>query len=277
MEQEIQELQRIYQLIIDFFVNYSFQLLGALLIIMLGIWLGHRASKLVLNLCAKKSVDITFSQFLASVVKVLVIFIMVIVALGKVGISIGPFVAALGAISLGAGLALQSPLSNYGAGLNLVITRPFVVGDTITVQNVTGIVQEIKLACTLLTNEDGVSITIPNRHIIGEIIHNSSGNSLIETQVGISYDSDPDLAITLIREALGGAALDDDAMPAQIGIDAFGDSNILLTIRLWAATEKHFQVRYKVNALVYQTLKQANIKIAYPQHEIKLLNEATIS
>jgi small conductance mechanosensitive channel len=274
MDQEIQELQRIYQLVIDFFVNYSFQLLGALLIILLGIWLGHRASRLVLNLCAKKSVDITFSRFLANVVKILVIFMMVIVALGKVGISIGPFVAALGAISLGAGLALQSPLANYGAGLNLVLTRPFVVGDTISVQNITGIVEEIRLACTILNNEDGVKITIPNRHIIGEIIHNSNSNSLIETQVGIGHDSDPELAISLISKALDDAGLSNKDMPAQIGIDAFGDSNILLAVRLWAATDKHFQIRYQVNNLIYQTLKDAGIKIAYPHREIKLLKQA---
>ena len=270
MDDELQQLQRIYQILIDFFVNYSFQLLGALLIIVIGIWLGQRAAALTLALCEKKSLDITLSQFLSSVAKMLVIFIMVIIALGKIGISIGPFIAALGAVSLGAGLALQSPLSNYGAGLNLIITRPFVVGDTIRVQNVAGIVREIKLACTILTDEDGVEITIPNRHIIGEVIHNSHNNSLIELDVGISYQSDPDQAISLMQHALENIAADKKS-PLAIGINSFGNSNIVLAIRLWAATEKHFQIRYQANSLIYKTLKDANIKIDYPQHEVKML------
>lgn len=272
MDAELQQLERIYHLLTDFFVNYSFQLVGAFLIIILGVWLGQKASTLTLTLCEKKSLDITLSQFLASVAKLLVIFMMTIIALGKIGISIGPFIAALGAISLGAGLALQSPLSNYGAGLNLVITRPFLVGDTITVQNVTGIVRDIKLACTVLTNEDGVQITIPNRHIIGEVIHNSRSNSLIELEVGISYDSDPEQAIQLIRQALDQQCLTSEDTGALIGIDSFGDSNIVLAIRLWAATEKHFQIRYEVNSLIYGALKKAGIQIAYPQREIRMLD-----
>lgn len=272
MDDELKQLERIYQILIDFFVNYSFQLLGAVLIIILGIWIGQKVSGLVLRLCEKKSLDITLSHFLASTAKLLVIFMMLIIALGKIGISIGPFIAALGAISLGAGLALQSPLSNYGAGLNLIITRPFLVGDTIMVQGVAGVVREIKLAYTILSNEDGVKITIPNRHIIGEVIHNSQSNTLIELEVGISYCSDPEQAITLIRRALQPLEPDCITSTAQIGIDAFGDSNIVLAVRLWAATEQHFQIRYQANGLIYQALKEAGIEIAYPQREVKVLS-----
>ncbi len=271
MDDELKQLERIYQILIDFFVNYSFQLMGAVLIIILGIWIGSRVSGLVLRLCEKKSLDITLSHFLASTVKLLVIFMMLIIALGKIGINIGPFIAALGAVSLGAGLALQSPLSNYGAGLNLIITRPFVVGDTIMVQGVAGVVREIKLAYTVLSNEDGVKITIPNKHIIGEVIHNSQSNTLIELEVGISYHSDPEQAITVIRQALDQLEPDCTMSTSQIGIDAFGDSNITLAIRLWAETEKHFQIRYRANSLIYQALKEAGIEIAYPQREVKIL------
>jgi small conductance mechanosensitive channel len=96
--------------------------------------------------------------------------------MGKFGISIAPFIAALGALAFGASFALQGPLSNYGAGLMIIIARPFVVGDTITVKNVSGIVEEVTLATTILTTEDGEKITIPNKHIVGEILNNSFAN-----------------------------------------------------------------------------------------------------
>lgn len=126
-----------------------------------------------------------------------------IIALGKLGISVTPFVAAIGALSLGAGLALQGLLSNYGAGLYIIISRPFIVGDTIRVQDVTGLVKEVHLAFTMLADEDDVEITIPNRHIIGEILYNSHTDTLAEETVGITYDSDPNKAIAVIKQALG--------------------------------------------------------------------------
>jgi small conductance mechanosensitive channel len=239
---------------------------------MIGFWLGNRLAALILRLCERSNLDITLSKFLASVAKFLFVAVMIIIALGKIGISIGPFVAALGAISLGAGLAIQSPLSNYGAGLNLVITRPFVVGDTISVQGVTGIVEEIRLAYTLLTDEDGVQILIPNKHIIGEVIHNSQGNTLIELEIGVSYHADPVQAASLIKETITKAGLTSENMAVQVGIDTFGDSNINIAVRLWAPTDKHFQIRFRANSAIYQALKEANIEIAFPQREVRMLN-----
>lgn len=272
IDKEIEQLEAIYELLTQFLVTYSFQLVGALIIVIIGIWLGGRVAILIERSCAKRDLDVTLSRFFASTAKLLVIAIMLIIALGKIGVSIGPFVAALGAISLGAGLAIQSPLSNYGAGLNLILTRPFVVGDTITVQNVTGIVREIRLAYTILGNEDDVQITIPNRHIIGEIIHNSHADTLIELEVGISYNADPVAASKLIQQALASNQLMGSRDRPVVGIDQFGDNNIVLAIRLWAPSEKHYQIRYQANELVYATLKEANIEIAYPQREIKLLS-----
>lgn len=273
MDEEIRQLTAIYDAVVEFFVNYSFQLLGALIIVTIGFWLGSKVAGLVQRLCQRHNIDVTLTTFFASATKILVVTIMTVIALGKVGISIAPFVAALGAASLGAGLALQSPLSNYGAGLNIILTRPFVVGDTIRVRGVTGIVREVKLACTVLTDEDDVEITIPNKHIIGEVIHNSHGDTLIELEVGISYLSDPRQAIEHIRTALASLELTNDrSAEPEVGIDSFGDSNINLAVRLWAPTNQHYRMRHRANAAIYSALQQANIEIAYPQREVRMLS-----
>lgn len=273
MDDEIQQLTAIYNTVVEFFVNYSFQLLGALIIVTIGIWLGGRAGAIIERLCKRHNMDVTLAGFFASTTKILVITVMAVIALGKVGISIAPFVAALGAASLGVGLALQSPLSNYGAGLSIILTRPFVVGDTVTIQGVTGIVREVKLACTVLADEDEVLITIPNKHIIGEVIHNSHGDTLIELEVGISYQADPQQAIELIKTALGKFELQTTrSREPEVGIDSFGDSNINLAVRLWAPTHEHYRVRYRANGEIYNVLKAAEIEIAYPQREVRMLS-----
>ena len=272
MEEEIRQLTAIYDMVTEFIVNYSFQVLGALLIVLIGFWAGGKVAGLVTRLCSRHQLDPTLSRFFANLSKILVVAVMAIVALGKVGISIGPFVAALGAASLGAGLALQSPLSNYGAGLNLILTRPFVVGDTISINGISGIVREIKLAHTLLSDEDGVEIAVPNRHIIGEVIHNSRGCKLIELSVGISYQADADRAIALIRKTLAAMQIDGGEAEPEVGIDTFGDSTVNLAIRLWAPTEQHYRIRYRANGEIYRALKSENIEIAFPQREVRILS-----
>ena len=152
MEQELQQAQEIYNLIVEFMVNYSFQIVGAIIIVLLGMFVGKKVSDLIENLMIRKNIDVTLSHFAAGFVKILIVAMTAIIALGKIGISVTPFVAAIGAVSLGAGLALQGLLSNYGAGLSIIVARPFIVGDTISVQGVTGIVKEVKLAYTVLSN-----------------------------------------------------------------------------------------------------------------------------
>ena len=273
MEQEIQQAQAIYNLVTEFFVTYSFQILGALLIFVLGILVARKAGNIVMQLCERKELDVTLSRFAASTTKIAIVVMVAVIALGKIGISVTPFVAAIGALGLGAGLAMQGLLSNYGAGLNIILTRPFVVGDTIQVKGVAGLVKEVHLAYTLLADEDDVVISIPNKHIIGEIIHNSKADTLAEETVGISYASDPDKAIAVIRQALAETDKVNQERPPQVGIEDFADSSINIGIRFWAPTAHYFDTRYRANAAIYEALKAAEIDIPFPQREVRLLNQ----
>lgn len=273
MEKELQQAQEAYKLIIEFFITYSFQILGAIIILIIGIIVAKKISNIVLKICERKELDVTLSRFIASTSKIFIIVMVAIIALGKVGISVTPFVAAIGALSLGAGLAMQGLLSNYGAGLNIILARPFVVGDTIRVQNVIGQVKEVHLAYTLLNDEDDVEITIPNKHIVGEIISNSHSDTLAEETVGISYDNDPEEAISVIMNTLNTVENLSDARKPQVGIEDFADSSINIGIRFWAPTNHYFEARYRANALIYKALKEADITIPYPQREIRILSE----
>jgi len=273
MEQELQQAQEVYKLITEFFVTYSFQILGAIIIFAIGVFVAKKVSGIVLRLCERKELDVTLSHFIASTTKIIVIVMVAIIALGKVGISVTPFIAAIGALSLGAGLAMQGLLSNYGAGLNIILARPFVVGDTIRVKGVIGQVKEVRLAYTLLHDEDDVEITIPNKHIVGEVICNSHTDTLAEETLGVSYDSDTDKAIEAIKHALEKTDKVSKDRKPLVGIEDFADSSINIGIRFWAPTSHYFETRYRANAEIFAAVKAAGIDIPFPQREIRILNE----
>ncbi len=271
MEQELQTLQRFYDILMEFVVNYSFQVLGAILILLLAWFVAKWASAAVVRFFERHDIDVTLGKFTANMVRLLIMAAALIVALGKFGISIGPFVAAIGAISLSVGLALQGTLTNYGAGLGLILSRPFVVGDTVLVNDTYGVVEEIRLGYTTLRTEDEELITIPNKYMIGEILVNSFAYRVVETTVGIDYGDDPEKAIALIREVLAGfEALSQENAPL-VGIEKFGDFSIDIGVRYWAPTRKYFDTQYRVNLALYKAVREAGITIPYPRRDLYMI------
>jgi len=274
MQDEMQATQTVVNRVIDFFVNYSFQIVGAILILIVGVIVARAVASFLLKVLERKNFDITLSKFMAAAVKGTILTFAIIIALGKFGITIAPFVAALAAMAFGASFAIQGPLSNYGAGLTIIITRPFVVGNTISVAGVSGVVEEVKLGTTILTDEDGVRITIPNKHIVGEILHNSEERKIVEDIVRVSYDSDPEEAIKTIKETLDGFQEIAKDPPPQVGIQKFGDFSIDIGLRYWIPTRKYFQTLYKANLAVFIGLKEKDIQIAFPQRGIHIISKS---
>ncbi len=272
IENEVEQFKKIYDFLLEFIMNYSFQLIGALIVFCIGLFVAGKASKLVLKVLSKHNVDITLSTFLASLVRIVVIVMVVIICLGKLGISVTPFVAAIGAGALGAGLAFQGLLSNYAAGITIIITRPFVVGNTISVQGVMGIVEEITIGATYLIDADGVRITIPNKHIVGEVLHNSQEYKVVATSIGVAYGSDINSVLSVIEQTLSSIEEINKEPGAQIGVDEFADSAISIGIRFWVPTTQFFAIKYRANKAIYNALTEAGVVIPFPQREVRLLN-----
>jgi small conductance mechanosensitive channel len=271
VQQELEAIGQLYQTLIEFFVNYSFQVVGALIIIFLGWFASKWIHRLILRLFDRNSLDITLALFTANVAKFFVIGIALIIALGKFGISIGPFIAAIGAISLTAGLALQGSIANYGAGIALIISRPFVVGDTIAINNVFGVVEEIKLAYTLLRTEDEELITVPNKYMIGEIMVNSFAYRLVEGSIGVSYDDDIDAAVKVVRDVIENYPMLSNENKPVVGIESFGDSSVVIGMRYWVPTKEYFQTQYAINRDVYHAVKSHGFTIPYPQRDLHMI------
>lgn len=268
---DIDTIEKIYNTVAEFLVSYSFQVLGALIILVVG-WIAARwLSKIIVRFCDKREVDVTLAKFIGSCIYLLVLACFIIVALGKFGISVAPFVAAVGALTLGAGLALQGPVSNYGAGFIIILTRPFVVGNTISVAGISGVIEEVKLGMTLMRTEDDELIVVPNRHLIGEVLYNSFENKIVEATVGIAYGSDTDKVIETLKDRLRALDFVAGTPEIKIGIEDFGDNGIILGLRYWVPSKNYFGHKYAANAVIYRALRDMNVTIPFPQREVRLL------
>jgi len=134
--------------------------------------------------------------------------------------------------------------------------------------------KEVKLGATILSDEDGVKITIPNKHVVGEILHNSEEYRIIEEAVGISYDSDPEAAIRITKETLNEIEEVSKEPPPQVGIQKFSDSSIDIGFRYWVRSKTYFQTLYAVNLAIYRHLKEGGVEIPFPQRDVHIVSHS---
>lgn len=270
MQEELDFIQKYTDLVVAYLATNAMRIAIGGIILLLGLYFAKAISGTVLKLCAKRNIDVTLSRFFASSVKVVIIGLAGIVALSKIGVEITPFIALLGAGAFGFSLAVQGPVSNFGAGIVIILTRPYVVGDTLKVHDIMGVVDEVNLGQTLLGSEDGERISIPNRKVLGEIMTNSFEFRIIEGVVGISYNDNPEQAIAAVTKALGTISKLDTGKTPEVGIEAFGDSSIDIAYRVWAPTQTYHQVLYDVNLAVYKAVQEAGLTIPFPQRDVNL-------
>jgi small conductance mechanosensitive channel len=272
MEKEITTMQKIYDKIAEYLVTYGLQALFGLVILFIGFKVAGWVSKLVTGLCEKKHLDITLTKFLAMVAKTVIIALAALVAMDKFGITISPIIASISALIFGASFAIQAPLSNYAAGLSIILSRPFAVGNTISVKGYSGIVEDIQLPSTILTTVDGERITIPNKDIVGEIIVNSKETKMTQAVIGISYGDNPEKAIRIIENALKRFPQIVHEPPPHVGIREFGDSAVNIGVRYWAPTRQYVTTLYEVNLAIFNALKEAGITIPFPQRDLHIVS-----
>lgn len=264
VEQNLEIVNKWMEMGIEFSVKYGFQLLGGLLFFFVGFivanWIGNRLEKLALS----KNIDQTLSHFLASAAKFVLVIMLVIITLGNFGISIAPLIALAGAVTFGATLALQGPLSNFGSGISIIITRPFIIGNVITVHGVSGIVEKITLGVTVLVGEDGEQITIPNKEIVGQVIVNSHETRILEIDFCIPADVDTEALVKSLLPTLQQLSDICDNPTPQIGIQDFTYGGVVIGVRAWVSGQRYFDVRYTVNNLILSHLRANNIPLYMP-------------
>lgn len=265
LEQNVEQVAKWVDVLIQFGVTYGFQILGALLFLLVGLKAGGWMSRRIQAVCEAKGIDVTLSRFIGNTVKILILTVLAIITLGNFGISIAPLIALAGAGAFGATMALQGPLSNYGAGLSIILARPFVVGNTITVGDTSGVVDEVKMAHTRLLGEDGERITIPNKDIVGRVIVNSQTRRVVQTKIALAADADLDRAAQAVQKAVMDALppAGDDAGGArpQVGLHDFTFGGLVLGVRFWVPSSRYYELRYAVNRAILEALRGAGVPL----------------
>lgn len=261
-------LEQAYQLI----TVYGLRLLVALVILGVGRWVAKIVSKTLSKQMIGRDVDVAVSQFAGSLTYALIFAFSLVAALSHIGVETASMIAALGAAGLAVGLALQGSLSNFAAGVLLIVFKPCKVGDYIEAAGTAGVVQDISLLATCLTSPDNKRIVVPNSTIMSGSITNYSAmpTRRIDLVIGISYDSDIARAKAVLEQAVAA----DERILAEpkptIGVLELADSSVNLVVRPWVNTSDYWPVRFDLTERIKNQLDSADIGIPFPQVDVHI-------
>ena len=249
---------------------YSFKILGALVIFIVGRWFVKKLTILSKQLMLKSKLDTTLVEFSQSIIYFILLLAVIIASLSALGIETTSFVAVFGAVGLAVGLALQGSLANIGAAVLIMFFRPFKIGDTVDVAGAMGTVDEINLFSTTITPIDNRTIIIPNAKIIAGNITNFSMQEKrrLDITVGISYEDDLKAAKNVFLELLrSNAKIIQDPEPF-VGVLELADNSVNLALRAWVKTEDYGDLRFEVFESIKLACDAHGISIPYPQMDL---------
>ena len=260
--------------IILYFVEHGMQILTAIVLMGVGVLLAQWLGNIVKRWLRKKAFDEPVSTLIARVLKLLIIAFVGIMALGQMGIQITPLIAGLGVAGVGASLAMQGLLGNLVAGLTIIFTKPFTVGEYIELLGVYGQVTDIALFSTTLLHADNSHVFVPNRKIVGEILHNYGKMRQLDLSVGVAYNTDLTMARTLVEDVLqqNPRVLKEPA--PVIGIASLGDSFITLAIKPWVSVEDFVRAQAEVYQSLLARFQEKKIEIPGPRQAVRIINQS---
>lgn len=253
-------------------IEYGTSLLIAIAILVIGFMLVKRISKLFKKILHKRDFDPSLQGFLISMVSVTLKILVLLTALGQLGIEMTSFIALLGAAGLAIGMAFSGTLGNFAGGIMILIFRPYKVGDYLAAQGEEGIVKEIQIFNTILLTLDNKTVIIPNGTIANGNMTNFTYEETrrVDFTVGIAYGDDYDKAKAVLERFIS----EDDKIlkdPAYfIGLGELADSSVNITLRVWTKTADYWDVYFKMNEKIYKQFGQEGLNIPYPQLDVHI-------
>lgn len=271
MNENLQTLQHAQETAIDLALRFGPKVVVALLILAAGYFVGRWAGRMVDTMLARLGLDETLRLLLVRMLRVLVLGLFLIMALQNLGVELLPLIAGLGVAGAGIALAMQGVLGNLAAGLTIIFTRPFKVGEYIAIVDVEGAVEEISLFNTVLTHPDRSRIVIPNRKIVGEILHNFGTLRQLDVVVGVAYDTDIPLALAAIRELLAAHPRILKEPEPLIRVAALADSRVNIAIQPWTTVDDFHVTSGEITQAVLESFRARGVSIPFPQREVRLV------
>ncbi len=255
-------------------VDLGINLVTAIVIFFVGKWIVNLVVKGMLKAMQKGDMDITLRRFVANLARMLLMLFVIIAAIHQLGIQTASLIALLGAAGLAVGLALQGSLSNFAAGVLIVLFRPYKVGDWIEGGGVSGAVEEVQILTTVLKTGDNKRVIIPNSQIMGTTITNYSANETrrVDLIVGVSYSDDLDK----VRKELEGLVAADERIlkdPAvTIAVSELADSSVNFVLRPWVKTADYWGVYFDLTEAIKKRFDEVGISIPFPQRDVHIHN-----
>ena len=251
--------------------------MGAVIIFGAGAFVARWIGKVADEWLTKRQVEPPIRMLAVRILRLLVFALAAVLAADKCGVPIAPMVAGIGVAGVGIGLALQGVLSNLVAGLLIIFTKPFRVGEYIELVGVEGQVMTIALFATTLQHADRSKVVIPNRKIIGEILHNYGTVRQVSLSVGVSYDSNITETLAVIRDILDKNPRVLKEPAAGLGVTSLGDSCVNIAILPWVSVADFGAAGGELNKTILEEFRAKGIEMPFPQREIRLLNTEAAS
>jgi small conductance mechanosensitive channel len=258
--------------VIFYFVDHGIQILTAIVLMGVGVFVARWIGNLLHRWLRSKAFDEPVSSLIVKVVKLLVIGFVGIMALGQMGVQITPLIAGIGVAGVGASLAMQGLLGNLVAGLTIIFSKPFAIGEYIELVGAYGQVTEIALFSTTLLHTDNSRVIVPNRKIVGEILHNYGNIRQLDLSAGVAYDVDLTMALSIVNDILQqNPRVLKEPVPV-VGIAALSESSITLAIKPWVNVDDFVPAQAEIYQAVIESFRGRKIDIPAPRRDVLLLN-----
>ena len=274
MAAPVETIEQVRSTVIDLALRFGPKLLTALLILTIGYLVGRQLSRWLDRALSHFEMEPPVRSLIVRIARVLVSLLFVIMALQNLGVELLPLVAGLGVAGAGIALATQGLLSNLFAGLTIILTKPFRVGEYIGIVGEEGTVETITLFQTTLTHPDRSRVVIPNRKIVGEILHNYGKIRQIDITVGVAYDTELNQALQVIQEVLRDNARVLHDLAPVIGVRQLADSSVNIAVKPWVGVQDYGPAGAEINKTLLEAFREHGIVVPYPQREVRLLQDA---
>lgn len=232
-----------------------------------GLWLGRMIEQLLVRF----KLETPVRSLLVRVSYLVVLVLFAIMALQNLGVELLPLIAGLGVAGAGVALAMQGVLGNIVAGLTIIFTHPFHVGDYISIGNEEGEVLNVTLFATTLGHTDKSKVVIPNRKIVGEILHNYGNVRQLQLSVGVAYDTNMDTAMAVIDSILRANPRVLQEPAPVVGVGQLAESSVTIAVKPWVAVVDYVPAVAEINRAILETFRTKGIAIPFPQYDVHML------
>lgn len=274
MNEQFQSLDQVKATAIDMVLKFGPKLVVAAAILAAGYFAGRWVARMVGRLLQRFRLEPPVLALLTRVAHLAVFALFGIMALQNLGVELLPLIAGLGVAGAGVALAMQGILGNVAAGLTIIFTQPFHVGDYISIADEEGEVLDMSLFSTTLGHTDRSKVVIPNRKIVGEILHNYGKLRQLDLTVGVAYGTDMNAALHVIDEVLrANPRVLQDPAPV-VGVKQLADFSVNISINPWVAVADYVAAGGELNKAVLEAFRKEQIEIPFPQHEVRMLGGA---